>query len=65
MSKAVKFHRTHYESGAPKYEEGKVYPATEETMRQAALGHAEVIDQKQADTSANKKTVKPDEQAAS
>jgi hypothetical protein len=46
MPKAIKFKHTFYESGHPKYEEGKTYPATEETLRQAALGHAEEVNAK-------------------
>ena len=43
MPNAIKFHRTFYEGGNAKYEAGKAYPVTEETMRQVALGHAEEV----------------------
>jgi len=47
--KAVKFKHAFFEGGIPKYEANKVYPATEETMRQVALGHADEVDAEAGD----------------
>lgn len=50
MPKAIKYKTTYFDSGVPKFEEGKVYPVTEETARHVAQGRAEEVNVKAAET---------------
>ena len=49
MPKAVQFKDTFYSEGLPKYEAGKSYPETDETLRQIAVGSAESVNVKAVD----------------
>jgi len=42
-AKAIKFSVDFYEAGAKKYESGKHYAVTDETLREAAKGNAEEV----------------------
>lgn len=47
MAKAIKFNVTFFDGGLPKFEEGKSYPVTDETLHHVACGRAKKIEIKQ------------------
>ena len=52
MPKAVQFNTTFYSAGLPKYEAGKTYAESDETLRQIDLGAAESVNVKAAEIEA-------------
>ena len=44
MAAAIKFNIDFYDVGILKYAAGQEYPATEETLHEVDIGHAEVIE---------------------